>query len=114
METVLITGASRRLGSRIAENLAADSCFVWIHYLTHREEAFDLRSKILSSGGQAECVQCDLRIPDQIDLMLKTISASEKDIIFSYNFYQLSPGSVKSYLHSTFSNAKNLANFFVV
>ena len=77
METVLITGASRRLGSRIAENLAADSCFVWIHYLTHREEAFDLRSKILSSGGQAECIQCDLCIPDQIDHMLKTISDSE-------------------------------------
>ena len=76
METVLITGAARRLGSRIAENLAADGCFVWIHYLTHREEAFALRDKILSVGGQAECVQCDLSSPEQIDHMLEVISDS--------------------------------------
>ena len=76
METVLITGAARRLGSRIAENLAADGCFVWIHYLTHREEAFALRDKIISVGGQAECVQCDLGSPEQIDQMLEIISES--------------------------------------
>ena len=77
METVLITGAARRLGSRIAENLAADGCFVWILYLTHREEAFALRDKIISVGGQAECVQCDLSSPAQIDQILEVISESE-------------------------------------
>lgn len=76
METVLITGAARRLGSQIAENLAADGCFVWIHYLTHQEEAFVLRDQIISKGGQAECVQCDLSNPEQIDHMLKVISDS--------------------------------------
>ncbi len=76
METVLITGAARRLGSRIAEDLAADGCFVWIHCLTHREEAFALRDKIISVGGQAECVQCDLSSPEQIDQMLETICES--------------------------------------
>ena len=77
METVLITGAARRLGSRIAENLAADGCFVWIHYLSHREEAFFLRDSIISGGGQAECIQCDLSNTKQIDQMLKIISESE-------------------------------------
>lgn len=76
METVLITGAARRLGSRIAENLAAGGCFVWIHYLTHREEAFKLRDNIISAGGQADCVQCDLTGTDQIDHMLKVIADS--------------------------------------
>ena len=74
METVLITGAARRLGSRIAENLASDGCLVWIHYLTHQAEAFELRNHIISVGGQAECVQCDLANTDQIDRMLKVIS----------------------------------------
>ena len=77
METVLITGAARRLGSRIAENLAADGCFIWIHYLIHQGEAFALRDKIISGGGQAECVQCDLSSPAQIDQMLEVISDSE-------------------------------------
>lgn len=76
METVLITGAARRLGRRITENLAADGCFVWIHHLTHREEAFALRDNIISAGGQAECVQCDLTKTDQIDRMLKVIADS--------------------------------------
>ncbi len=76
METVLITGAARRLGSQIAENLAADGCAVWIHYLTHREEALALRNKITSAGGQAECVQCDLTDTDQIDQMIRFISNS--------------------------------------
>lgn len=76
METVLITGAARRLGSQITKSLAADGCAVWIHYMTHREEAFALRDNIISDGGQAECVQCDLTNTDQIDHMLKVIADS--------------------------------------
>ena len=76
METVLITGAARRLGSQITKSLAADGCAVWIHYMTHREEAFALRDNIISDGGQAECVQCDLTNTNQIDHMLKIIADS--------------------------------------
>lgn len=77
METVLITGAARRLGSRIAENLAADGCFVWIHYLTHQAEASSLRDRIIENGGHAECIKCDLTEISQIDEMLSIISSSE-------------------------------------
>lgn len=76
-ETVLITGAARRLGRLIAEHLAMNGCFVWIHYRSHEEDAFTLRDRILASGGHAECVRADLTDTDLIDLMLERIQNSE-------------------------------------
>lgn len=76
METVLITGAARRLGSMIAEELAALGCFVWIHYRTHEREALILKERIIHAGGQADCVSADLTEVDQIDAMLDHIAKS--------------------------------------
>lgn len=76
METILITGAARRLGSLIAEKSASAGCFVWIHYRSHEGEAFQLKERILRSGGQAACVYADLREPGDIDAMLDHISGS--------------------------------------
>lgn len=77
METVLITGAARRLGGFIAETLASDGCFVWIHYLSHEKEAFILRDRIEKNGGRADCVRCDLTNTGQIDRMLRSVSDSD-------------------------------------
>ena len=76
-KNVLITGAARRLGSLIAEDLAASGYFVWIHYRSHRNEAAALKTRILSVGGSAECVQADLSSVDEINAMLDFISNSE-------------------------------------
>ncbi len=76
-ETVLITGAARRLGKLIAEHLASEGCFVWIHYLSHESEAFLLRDQIKENGGLAECVQADLSDTEQIDQMLEEILYSK-------------------------------------
>ena len=76
METVLITGAARRLGSMIAEELAALGCFIWIHYRSHEREAIILKERIIHAGGQADCVSADLTEVDQIDAMLDHIAKS--------------------------------------
>lgn len=76
MENVLITGAARRLGSLIAEDLAARGCFVWIHYHTHEQEARELCDKIKNHGGQADHIKADLTDISQIDGMLTEISES--------------------------------------
>lgn len=76
METVLITGAARRVGSLIAEDLAARGHFVWIHYHTHEQEAFDLCDKIKKNGGQAGHIKADLTDINQIDGMLTEIFES--------------------------------------
>lgn len=76
METVLITGSAKRLGSMIAEELASRGCFVWIHYRSHEHEALMLKEHILHAGGQADCVYADLTDIDQIDAMLDHITGS--------------------------------------
>ncbi len=77
METVLITGAARRLGRLIAKDLSASGCFVWIHYRSHNVEAFALRDDIIAGGGQCDCVGADLTDTGQIDSMLRHIQDSE-------------------------------------
>ena len=76
METVLITGAARRVGSLIAENLAENGCFVWVHYRTHEQDARELVKRIREKGGQADCVYADLESPADIDKMLSIITDS--------------------------------------
>ena len=78
METVLVTGAAVRLGACIAESLAEDGCFVWIHYFSHESEARTLRNKILSRGGRAECIRCDLSNTVEIDHMVDLILSSKQ------------------------------------
>lgn len=78
METVLVTGAAVRLGACIAESLADDGCFIWIHYFSHESEAQKLRDKILSRGGSADCVRCNLSNMNEIDHMVDLISSSKQ------------------------------------
>ncbi len=78
METILVTGASRRLGGIIAKDLAAAGHFVWIHYRSHEDDAYALRENIIASGGQCECLCADLTDTDQIDEMLGTIRKSDR------------------------------------
>lgn len=77
MESVLITGAARRVGGMIAEDLAASGFFVWVHYRSHENDAFELCRKIREQGGQAAPIQADLTDMAQIDGMLENIRTSE-------------------------------------
>ncbi len=77
METVLISGSARRIGSIIASDLASAGNFVWIHYHRHEEEAYALCNKIRTAGGQCGCICADLNDTDQIDRMLEGIIGSE-------------------------------------
>src|SRR5215210_4786397 len=59
MKSVLITGAARRIGRRLALDLAAEGWAVAVHCLTARAEAEALAAEI----GRAVVVQGDLREP---------------------------------------------------
>ncbi len=77
MESVLITGASRRLGALIARELACSGYFVWIHYRSGMADAESLRDEIIAKGGAAECYRADLTDIGQIDHMLDFIGNAE-------------------------------------
>ena len=77
METVLITGAARRVGAMMAENLASKGHFVWIHYRNGKDDAEALCKRIRNLNGMAECIRADLLDTQQIDQMLTAIRKSD-------------------------------------
>lgn len=56
----LVTGASRGIGRGIARKLASLGATVLINYNGSREQAETLEAEIAESGGQAQCVRCDV------------------------------------------------------
>lgn len=73
---VLITGAARRIGKAIAEDLAAHGFGVAIHCNTARDDADDLAAAIQDRGGRAAVVQADLtNLGATAELMGRAITA---------------------------------------
>lgn len=58
--TALVTGASKRIGRAIAQDLARSGWRVAVHYNTSRVEAEKTIADIAAGGGEAIAVQCDL------------------------------------------------------
>ena len=56
----LVTGAARRLGRAIAEDLARHGWSVGIHYQTSESDALSLVAEIEAFGGRAAAFQADL------------------------------------------------------
>ena len=56
----LITGGAKRIGKKIAKNLARDGWKVVIHYNKNNTAAKKLKSEIIESKGSAEIIKCDL------------------------------------------------------
>jgi NAD(P)-dependent dehydrogenase (short-subunit alcohol dehydrogenase family) len=63
IRTALITGAARRIGKRMAVDLAAQGWAVAIHYNSSRDEAQAVADQIAAAGGRAAIVQGDLSSP---------------------------------------------------
>lgn len=63
-KSVLITGAARRIGRRIALSMAADGWAVCAHYGSSRDEAEALVDEIAAAGGRAQAFGADLRDAD--------------------------------------------------
>ncbi len=63
--TVLITGAAKRIGKAIALGMAADGWRIALHYNTSGDEAYELAQLIADKGGEAVAIEADLGDEDQ-------------------------------------------------
>lgn len=73
MKSVLITGASRGIGAEIARRFGREDYFVFINYYKNKELAEKVLSDIISLGGRAELIRCDVKDSKQVCQMFETI-----------------------------------------
>jgi NAD(P)-dependent dehydrogenase (short-subunit alcohol dehydrogenase family) len=74
--TVLITGAAKRIGRAIAQDLAAHGWQVAVHYRSSKTEADELVDEIRSSGGVAEVLKGDLAVVEDVDALVPACVAA--------------------------------------
>jgi len=84
-KVAIITGASRGIGRKVAEQLADLGAKVTINYSSSPDKAEEVVKEIQDKGGKAIAIQADISQIDDIErLFLETISAFEKvDILIN-------------------------------
>ncbi len=60
MKGALVTGAGVRIGRALAEALAADGFYVFVHHNRSAAEARETVARIVAAGGRAKAVKADL------------------------------------------------------
>lgn len=75
-KVAVVTGASRGIGRKIAETLAAQGALVIINYCGSAQKAQEAAEEIVKAGGKAEAVQCDVsdftKAGEFLDYVVKT------------------------------------------
>lgn len=74
-QTVLITGAARRIGRALSLDLAVHGWAVAVHYHRSADEAAAVVHEIHAQGGRAETVRADLGDIDQIKNLIPQTTA---------------------------------------
>ncbi|HWA46377.1 MAG TPA: SDR family oxidoreductase [Hypericibacter adhaerens] len=76
LRTALVTGAAKRIGRAIAEDLARQGWAVAIHYNSSRDEAEALARSIQQGGGRAVALHADLQREVEVEGLLPRASAA--------------------------------------
>ena len=84
-KNVLITGASRGIGAKIAEVLANFGLKVWINYRSSAKEADELKEKIEQNGGKAAVIGFDASDEKSFADAIKTIIESDGELSYLVN-----------------------------
>jgi len=71
---VLITGASRGLGQRLALDFAAEGASVVVNYSRSSDAANDVVREIMATGGNACAIQADIGVGKQVRAMFDEIT----------------------------------------
>lgn len=73
-QVAIVTGASRGIGRSVALALAAVGAKVAVNYARSSTAADEVVAEIESKGGSAIAVQADVSQPDQVDVLIKTVT----------------------------------------
>jgi NAD(P)-dependent dehydrogenase (short-subunit alcohol dehydrogenase family) len=74
MQTVLITGAARRIGRHLAQHFADKGWNVAAHYHTSQEEAQALKDEAAETGGKIYLFEADLSTPHAAEKLFEDVT----------------------------------------
>jgi 3-oxoacyl-[acyl-carrier protein] reductase len=82
-KVAIVTGASRGIGRAIAVDLAAAKARVFINYQKNEEAARQVQQEIITQGGAADLLPCDVASPDDVAAAVKAVlsAAGRIDIL---------------------------------
>lgn len=72
MEAILITAAGKRIGKCLAEVLAQNGYYIYLHYHNARADVEATLKSIQASGGDGALVQCNLDQYDEVEGLLSS------------------------------------------
>ncbi|MEM3587535.1 MAG: SDR family NAD(P)-dependent oxidoreductase [Candidatus Jordarchaeaceae archaeon] len=75
-KTALVTGGSVGIGNAIARRFASEGAKVCFTYNTHKDEARKTVDEIKEFGGEAICIQCDVRDSNRV---FKVVEETEEN-----------------------------------
>jgi len=84
-KNVLVTGASRGIGARIARTLAEYGLKVWINYRSGAEEAEAVKTAITAAGGSAETIGFDVTDEEAFVAAIKRIVEEDGELSYLVN-----------------------------
>jgi 3-oxoacyl-[acyl-carrier protein] reductase len=82
---VLITGASKGIGSKIAKTLAQFGLKVWINYRSDPKKADELQKEIEDNGGVAAVIKADVSKEEEFLAAIKVIIQSDGELSYLVN-----------------------------
>lgn len=80
MKTGIITGASRGIGRAIAVRMAGDSFKLFL-LGRDREALMETARMVAANGGTAEIVTGDLSLPEDVELLARSVGDGEIDLL---------------------------------
>ncbi|MEX2722509.1 MAG: SDR family NAD(P)-dependent oxidoreductase [Candidatus Freyarchaeota archaeon] len=75
-KNALVTGGSVGIGNGIARRFALEGAKVCFTYNTNKDEAIKTVNEIKEFGGEAMCIQCDVRNSEQVSKVVEETEAS--------------------------------------